>query len=190
MLRYASWAFLGLLLLGLVLALLPSPAVQAAQGVKLIGVSMKLYPQQDPDAVWEFQSNTIQYDPIEGKSVLNGTQSGKRMVKGTLDMTITAPGIEIDRTDNLHMKEAVLNIPKQCTTLKIQKDVTIDQASGFSGQRVQYRAANTDMTADAITAPFDLGPETQMTKPKLVSDLDAPEKCVHGEIVEKPEDEK
>ncbi|GEM48101.1 hypothetical protein [Deinococcus cellulosilyticus] len=189
MLRYASWALLLLLVLGFVLALLPSPSVQAAQGVKLMEVSMKLYPQQDPDAVWEFHSKDIQYDPIEGKSVLNGTQTGKRMVKGELDMTVTAPGIEIDRTDNLHMKEAVLNIPKQCTTLKIQKDVTIDQASGFSGKQVQYRAANMDMTADAITAPFDLGADTQMTRPRFVSDLDAPETCVGGAIVEKPEDE-
>lgn len=188
MLRYASWALLMLLVLGLVLALLPSPAVQAAQGVTLTGVSMKLYPQQDPNAVWEFQSDRIQYDPIEGKSTLSGVQTGKRMVKGELDMTITAPGIEIDRTDDLHMKQAVLYIPKQCTTLTIQKNVRIQQQSGIKGEGLVWRSANTNMVGKAIDAPFDLGPDTLVTKPEFVSDLDAPEQCVNGEIVEKPED--
>ncbi|MBB6099297.1 hypothetical protein HNR42_002735 [Deinobacterium chartae] len=190
MLKYAPWALLALIALGIVVALLPTPRVEAGAGVQLSGVSMRLYPAQDPDAVWVFRTDRIAYNPQKGESRLEGLQNGERRVRGKLDMTIRTDQLTIDAYDNLRTPQAVLTIPEQCATITLGDPqggvpVLIDQDRGFSGPSVRMETPSYTLVGKSISAPFDLGADTSIRGAEFVGDLDSPFECVGGKVVNK-----
>lgn len=190
MLKSASIALAGLLVLGGVVAVWPTAKPQDAGGVQLSGVEMRLYPSQDPNAVWRFGAKHIRYDPQLRQSVLTELEEGQRWVNGKLDMTLQASSLTIDVNDNLLTTQAKLFLPSLCTSVEMgdkayPNGVTINQNVGFSGRKVHYQDANTTLTAKSIRANFDLT-QTQLEEPSFDSALDAKVVCRNGRLVPKP----
>jgi hypothetical protein len=190
MFRYASSALLILLVLAGLTALIPPPQTQIKKGVELLGVDMRLYPRTEkPGVVWLFAADKIVNRPEDGESVLSGMKLGKRMINGTLDMTLQADHLTIDSQDNLYTDQVVMSIPKECTTLSFgepgqNKAVVIDQNSGFSGPNVKYRDAYAVLTAKSIRSDFELH-NASMPGQKLTIALDPKNECVNGRIVKR-----
>lgn len=194
MFRYASGALLLLFCLGTLVALLPVSSSMERRGVELYDVQMRLYPRTErEDVVWLFGAQKVVHQPESGESLLTGLEQGKRLVKGELDMTLSAKTITVDAQDNLYTDRVQLSIPRVCATISFGRvgeghSVRIDQNSGFSGPDVDYRDAYSVMTAKSIRSDFELK-NASMPGQKLRISLDPTNECKNGQIVPK-EDKK
>lgn len=145
-------------------ALLPSETAVIPSGeIQLEGVSVALYPQADPEAVWLFAAPEVTYDPAGGSSVLYAIEDGRRTVGGETDFTLASERVEIDRSDNLHgeLIFAYLVETGECLTMSAsgERRVVIDQQRGrfeVPLLRIDGPAWGEDNRWERVSASFDL----------------------------------
>lgn len=136
---------------------IPSPAIPN-RGVKLENVQLTLYPEQDPKARWEFRASQVEQDPGTREAKVTGLQSGRRYVEDRLDMRLAAPEVVIDRSDNLRVPYARVEILKGCYTVDLGKPgeapVTIDQREGFRAPSVHITAPSLEVRGKDFRSDF------------------------------------
>ena len=106
---YALLAILGFALL---FAFLPSGTDAARRtGAELSGVTFRMYPSRDEDAVWSFAAQRVTSDPVAGQTQLSGLSGGQRLLRErdpktkaltgreTLDARLDTPELSIDDQD-------------------------------------------------------------------------------------------
>lgn len=125
-------AVVGLLML---VSLLPKkPRVIPDSTINLQNTTLTLYPQEDPEAVWFFNSPTVEYNPDSRETTLFNVQDGKRTVDNETDFTLESEKVTIGSDDNMYGDKIVVNLIEEETTLDMQsKDgrmVLINQAQG------------------------------------------------------------
>lgn len=85
-----------------VISLLPkSRQVIPDEAIKLAQVSLRLYPQEDPNAIWDFKSPTVEYKPEGQETVLYDIKDAARRVNDKIDFTIESDKIIIASDDNI-----------------------------------------------------------------------------------------
>jgi hypothetical protein len=144
-LRYAFLALTVVLGLLVVLSLLPQRrAVIPDSTIDLQNATVTLYPQQDQDAVWNFTSPTVEYNPDTRDTTLYKVQDGKRVVDGKTDFTLESEQVTITSDDNLRGDRIIVKLLEEETTLDMQskndRQVLINQAEG------QFEIPYVDMT--------------------------------------------
>jgi hypothetical protein len=149
-----------LILIGLVLSFLPSPAKAPLAEVTLENVDLVLYPAADPNAKWKFKAGIVRYNPESRSSVAEQLSVGQRLVKGELDLSLYTKTVTIDSNDNLQTQKANIFIPKGCYVLKLGQDgaaqVQIDQNSGYRAPFIDLTSPNLSYTAQDFSASFDM----------------------------------
>jgi hypothetical protein len=149
-----------LILLGLVLSVLPSPAKPPLAEVTLEKVDLVLYPAADPNAKWTFKAGIVKYNPESRSSVATELSEGKRLVKGKLDLSLYTKTVTIDSNDNLQTQRATIFIPDGCYVLKLGQDtgqqVQIDQNAGYRAPYIDLNSPNLSYTAQDFQASFDM----------------------------------
>jgi len=133
-------ALAGLFALAFLLAGTRPPSPPAGPGAaRMLGVELRLYPAADPEADWLFTAREVSYDPARKTSRIRGRVTGERRVGGELDLRLSAEEVELDRNDNLRMRRAVVEIPRECWRIELEGEggtpVVIDQRRGFSAPR-------------------------------------------------------
>jgi hypothetical protein len=160
-LRYAFLALTVVLGLLVVLSLLPQRrAVIPDSTIDLQNATVTLYPQQDQDAVWNFSSPTVEYNPETRDTTLYKVQDGKRVVDGKTDFTLESEQVTISSDDNLRGDRIVVKLLEEETTLDMQskgdRQVQINQASGeFEIPRVEMTGKSKGVRENMYIA-FDL----------------------------------
>lgn len=149
------YAFLGIVGFALVFAFWPSGTGRGADtGAQLSGVQLRLYPAQDPDAVWSFRAANVRVDPVANETRLDTLSGGERRIglrtgNLRLDARMTAPGLTIDGQDNLVTPSARITLVKECADIALKSNareqVKIEQGTGFSAPQAK------------ITSPFISG---------------------------------
>ena len=133
----------------LVVALLPQgERVVPGEVIELSGADVTLYPEADPEAVWYFDADTVDYDPAIGETTLYNVDDARRTVGGETDFTLASEEVVIDTEDNLrgermlvHLVEANWDLTMQAS--EVQR-VVIDQAEG------KFEVPILDYTGDGL----------------------------------------
>lgn len=118
-----------------VVALLPDTRVPVpGSAIVLSDAHVTLYPQADPEAVWQFTAPTVEYDPERQEATLLAIDDGRRTVGGATDFTLASERVVIDRDDNLrgdamlaHLVEDEIDLDMRA---KGDRLVLIDQREG------------------------------------------------------------
>ncbi len=143
-----------------VLSLFPQGAQVTPSGtIALSGAAVTLYPQADPDAVWNFAAERVDYEPDVQETVLYNIDDAERNVQGKTDFTLAAQRLVIDAQENLrgeriraHLLEANWDLDMQSVD---DRQVLIDQEQGrfevplldYSGDGIgESRDQNVSMT--------------------------------------------
>ncbi|WP_293911599.1 hypothetical protein [Deinococcus sp.] len=169
MLRLSVLALLGMLVFGLVFALLPAAPSVRSSGVTLQNVRLQLYPAQDADAEWRFSAAKIDVDPEKGETALDQLGQGARWVQtrgkdgsaGPLheDMRIKASNLVIDGQDNLRAQQAELYTIADCSTFTLSalgdQQVFINQQGGYTAPRGSISTPSKKGDFRDISANFD-----------------------------------
>ncbi|RMH55590.1 MAG: hypothetical protein D6684_07110 [Deinococcus-Thermus bacterium] len=161
MVRAAVAALVAVLLLSLYLASrpLPTPAVPE-RGVRLEDVRLTLYPEQDPQSRWEFAARQVEQDPSTREARVIGLESGRRFVEERLDLRLYAPEVTIDRSDNLRLPYARVEILKGCYTVHLgspgEPPVVIDQREGFRAPSVHITAPSLEVRGKDFKSDFGI----------------------------------
>ena len=118
-----------------VLALLPQrERVVPGEDIVLEDARVTLYPQADPEAVWYFRSQRVDYNPTSRESVLYTLEDSERVVNGETDFTLQSDEVLIDAQDNLRGEQIFVHLVDVGWDLDMQaKDdnpVLIDQQRG------------------------------------------------------------
>jgi len=94
-----------------VISLLPKtrPAIPD-EAIKLSKVSLRLYPQEDPDAIWDFKSPTVEYKPESRETVLYDIKDAARRLDDRVDFTIESDKIIIASDDNIWGERIIAHI--------------------------------------------------------------------------------
>ena len=189
MLRLSVLALLGMLVFGLVFALLPaSPSVRSS-GVTLQDVRLQLYPAQDANAEWRFSAAQIDVDPEKGETALDQLGQGARWVQsktGALkeDMRIKATKLVIDGQDNLRAQQAELYTLADCSTFTLSalgdQQVFINQQGGYSAPRGSINSPFENGEFWNISANFDFTKFQAEQDPGLELHTAPPTRCVNG----------
>lgn len=150
---------IGVLSFFLVSRPVPTPATPD-RGVRLENVRLTLYPEQDPQARWEFAAAQVEQDPGTREARVTGLQSGQRFVENRLDMRLSAPEVVIDRADNLRLPYARVEILKGCYTVSLgrpgEAPVTIDQREGFRAPSVLITAPSLEVRGRDFKSDFGI----------------------------------
>lgn len=168
-----------LLALGVTVALLVAlsllPQRERAQPggtIALAGAQVTLYPQADPDAVWTFEAERVDYEPDVGETVLRDMGDAARTVGGETDFTLASERITIDAQENLRGNRIQAHLIEANWDLDMQgiddRQVLIDQAQGrFEVPLLDYRGDGIGESRDQnVSMTFDLkgfsagGPDT------------------------------
>lgn len=183
------------LVFGAVFSLLPSGSAVARSGVTLQGVRFSLYPEQDRNAVWRFQARQVTIDPLKDQNTLGGLGKGERWVtlpgrSETLDLTLKADELVIDNSDNLTAKQAQMYVLDGCYTLNFrssaEKQVVIDQRSGYSAPSVSIASPSLNGEIDDFTSPFDLSNVQGTQRPGFTVQTNPTTVCQNGRVVPRP----
>lgn len=116
-------------------ALLPGRqrSVPAAT-IKLAEAEVTLYPQADPEAVWYFSANEVNYDPDSRETTLFELSDGKRTVGGETDFTIRSQQLTINSEEDLIGEQMLIHLLEANWDLTMQaregEMVRIDQREG------------------------------------------------------------
>ena len=190
-LKLSLTALAVLLAFGLVFAFLPSKAPADTTGVRLQGVSLRLYPARDPKAEWRFRAENVRYDPVAKESVLTDLSRGERWVpddttgQPELDTTLSTSIVRIDGNDNLRMDQAEMVVIEQCTTLVLNgtqgKPVTVDQAFGYTAPEARIKLPDGTWNMRNLRASFDLNTEGEDQEFEI--NLDQTQRCENGKLV-------
>ncbi len=118
-----------------VLSLLPARTRTVPGGtIVLSGAQVTLYPQADPEAVWTFASERVDYQPDSGETVLRDIGDSARTVGGEVDFTLASERITIDAEENLRGESIEVYVPDVQWTLDMRagggKTVLLDQQQG------------------------------------------------------------
>ena len=135
MLRLSLIALGAVVIALLVLALLPRrERVVPGEDIVLDDAQVTLYPQADPEAVWHFRSQRVDYNPTSRESVLYDLADSERVVDGETDFTLQSDEVTIDAQDNLRGEQILVHLLESNWDLDMQaKDgntVLIDQQQG------------------------------------------------------------
>jgi hypothetical protein len=153
---------LSVTVVGLVaLALLPQRERTVPAGtVELTNARLTLYPQADPEAVWHFSAERVEYEPDIGETTLYAIRDAERRVGGETDFTLEAERVVIDAQDNLLSDHVEVFILDAEWTLDMRGQggvpVLIDQGRGrfeapllsISGRDIESVSANAGMNFD------------------------------------------
>jgi len=155
------------------------------RGVKLENVRLTLYPEQDPQARWEFSATQVEQNPGTREAIITGLQSGQRFVANRLDMRLSAPEVFIDRIDNLRLPYATVEILKGCYTVKLggpgEMPVTIDQREGFRAPRVFISAPSLEVQGREFKSDFGIeNPSWRDPIEKFISGGEQPPCLIEG----------
>ncbi len=149
MLRLTAIA-LALTVVGLlVVALLPQEE-RAVPGevIELSDARVTLYPQADPEAVWYFDADSVDYDPVVGETTLYSVDDARRTVDGATDFTLQSDEVVIDTEDNLRGEQMLVHLVEANWDLTMQageeRQVVIDQAEG------KFEVPILDYTGDGL----------------------------------------
>jgi hypothetical protein len=117
------------------LSLLPQPTRQVPGGtIALTGATVTLYPQADPEAIWHFAAENVDYEPELGETILHDIKDASRTVAHKTDFTLTSEQITIDAQENLRGDVIEVYLPDVAWTLDMRgsadSSVLIDQEQG------------------------------------------------------------
>ena len=149
MLRLTAIA-LALTVVGLlVVALLPQrERVVPGEVIELSGADVTLYPEADPEAVWYFDADTVDYDPAVGETTLYNVDDARRTVDSETDFTLQSEEVVIDTEDNLRGERMLVHLVEANWDLTMQageeRQVLIDQAEG------KFEVPILDYTGDGL----------------------------------------
>jgi hypothetical protein len=127
----------------LMVSLLPKkPRVIPDSTIDLQNTTLTLYPQEDPQAVWFFNSPNVEYNPDSRETTLFNVQDGKRVVEDETDFTLESEKVTIGSDDNMYGDNIFVSLIEEETNLDMQsKDgrmVFINQSQGqFEIPRVE-----------------------------------------------------
>lgn len=117
------------------LSLLPQRERAVPAGtVELTGARLTLYPQADPEAVWHFNAERVDYEPDLGETTLYMIRDAERSVDGETDFTLESERIVIDAQENILSEHIEVYIPDMGWTLDMRGrdgvQVLLDQERG------------------------------------------------------------
>jgi len=132
---------LALLALGLTVAVLVALSLfpqrrQVTPGgtIALTGAAVTLYPQADPDAVWHFAAEHVDYEPDVQETILRDIGDAERNVGGKTDFTLASKRLVIDAQENISGKQIEVYLPDVGWTLDMRArngdPVLLDQEQG------------------------------------------------------------
>ena len=136
MLRLA-FITLGVIVMALVaVALLPKGERTIPDStIELADATVTLYPQADPEAVWNFAAPEVDYEPDTRQTTLLGIEDGKRTVDGETDFTLAADEVTIDSDDNLSGEKMLAHLVEENWDLDMEardnRLVLINQVRGY-----------------------------------------------------------
>ena len=136
MLRLA-FITLGVIVVALVaVALLPEgERTIPSSTIELADATVTLYPQADPEAVWNFAAPVVDYEPDTRETTLLGIEDGKRTENGETDFTLAAEEVTIDSDDNLRGDKILAHLVNEGYDLDMEarenRPVLINQAEGI-----------------------------------------------------------
>jgi hypothetical protein len=146
----------------LLVSLLPkAPRVIPDSTIHLENTTLTLYPQEDPDAVWFFNSPTVEYNPDSRETTLFKVQDGKRTVNDETDFTLESEKVTIGSDDNMYGERIAVYIPDGDYDLDMQsKDgsqVFINQSAGeFEVPRLDMTSGSDTSTYERVRMSFDI----------------------------------
>ena len=163
MLRLTAVALAVTVVVLLVVALLPQQE-RAVPGeiIELSGANVTLYPAADPEAVWYFAADTVDYDPALGETTLYAIEDARRTVSDETDFTLQSDEIVIDTEDNLRGERMLVHLVEANWDLTMQagegSQVLIDQAEGkFDVPILDYTGDGLGQNhAEGVRMNFDL----------------------------------
>lgn len=145
-----------------VLALLPPQERIAPEGTVLLhGATVTLYPQADPEAIWYFASDTVDYEPSRRETTLSALKRGERVVGDEVDFTLQANELIIDRHDDIRTSSVTAHLEADDLTVvmshKGDRLVLIEQRTGlFHIPRAQLSGGSLgDTVFEDMRASFD-----------------------------------
>ncbi|GHF40254.1 hypothetical protein HNQ07_001628 [Deinococcus metalli] len=198
------YALLAILGFALCFAFLPSGTVAGSgTGAVLSGVTFRLYPSRDADAVWSFAAQQVSSDPVAGETRLTGLSGGQRTVKERdprtnaltgrerLDARLDAPDLTIDDQDNMTTRQARITLVNECADIDLKgsaaQPVKIEQGQGFSAPVAEVRSPLLDGHYEKLRMRFDFYIEDADNEHSTTSsNLDTTERCVNGKRVNTP----
>lgn len=150
------------------------PRINPSGIITLTGAAVTLYPQADPEAVWYFGSDRVNFDPNTSETTLYNIQNARRTVKNKTDFTLLAPEVVIDAEENLRGDNLKAHLVEANWNLDMRGDknnqVLIDQAQGkfevpvldYSGDGIgkshtQNASMKFDMTNFSAGGPDTIG---------------------------------
>jgi len=145
-----------------VLALLPQPERTVPGGtIELTNARVTLYPQADPEAIWHFNADEVDYEPDSGETTLYAIDDAERTVGGETDFTLRSERLTIDAQENLRGDQVEVYLPDADWTLDMrsggEKPVIIDQAQGkFETPFLDITGADYNSNAQNVRMNFDL----------------------------------
>ena len=159
---------LALIALGLTVAVLVALSLvpqrrQVTPGgtISLSGAGVTLYPQADPDAVWHFAADRVDYESDVQETVLRDIGDAERTVGGKTDFTLASKRLVIDAQENLRGQQLEVYIPEAKWTLDMRNKpgtpVVIDQQEGrFSAPFLDISGPDIDSSSQDAGMDFDL----------------------------------
>ncbi|HHO55595.1 MAG TPA: hypothetical protein ENK21_04345, partial [Trueperaceae bacterium] len=100
MLRLSFIALISVFAILFIISLLPKTSQTIPdEAIKLANVSLTLYPQEDPKAVWDFKSPSVEYKPESRETVLYNIKDAARRIDDEIDFTIESEKIIIASDD-------------------------------------------------------------------------------------------
>lgn len=164
MIRIALYALAVVVAALIALALLPERERQVpGVEIDLMGVTLILYPEADPGAVWRFVAPEVSYDPQRSETTLYRIEDGARSEGGEDDFLLWSERIVIDDRDDLRgdLVYAYLLDSEECLTMRGDEEepVLIDQRRGrfeVPQMRIQGEGLGDDFVWPQVSADFDL----------------------------------
>ena len=157
---------LGLTVVVLVaLSLLPQRK-QATPGgtIALSDARVTLYPQADPQAVWHFAAEQVDYEPDVQETVLHDIKDAERTVDGKTDFTLASKRLVIDAQENLRGQRLEVYVPDVGWTLDMRAQngdpVRLDQEQG---RFIAPAISITDETGENISTSRNLSMNFDLT---------------------------
>lgn len=162
MLRLAFIA-LGVIVVALVaVALLPEGERTIPEStIELADATVTLYPQADPEAVWNFAAPEVDYEPDTRQTTLLGIEDGERAVNDETDFTLAAEEVVIDSDDNLRSGKMFAHLVEEDWDLDMEgrdnQPVLINQAEGvFEIPRLLTSGDGSSGVNENMRISFDL----------------------------------
>ncbi|HEX7022453.1 MAG TPA: hypothetical protein VF171_06310 [Trueperaceae bacterium] len=163
MLRVALIVFCAVLALLAALSLVPRrERVVPEATLRLEDARVTLYPEADPEAVWHFGADRVEYQPRSRETTLFGIEDGERVVAGETDFTIASEQLTIDRQDDLLGEDVYVHLVEADWDLHMRaaggQEVRIAQREGkFYVPVLDYTGAGLGQNhAVNVSMKFDL----------------------------------